>query len=339
MTSSMQIPDSRRAPQAGLGVVVIGRNEGDRLRNCLESVRAWSNALVYVDSGSTDGSVAMAQARGVAVVELDMRVPFTAARARNAGLKQLLQLHPQVDRVFFVDGDCEVVAGWLDAAMRFLDEHPGVAVVSGLRRERFPQKSVYNLLADIEWREYPFGEVRMCGGDALMRVDAVQKVNGYRPDLICGEEPELCFRLRRAGWGIWRLDAPMTLHDAAMYRFGQWWKRQVRTGFAYAQGAALHGLSAERYCIREVARVLFWAVGVPFLAVGLAVPGGWWGLAPLALYPLQILRLSRRRIGPARETWLRAVALTFCKFPELQGMLQYVRDRARGSQSGLIEYK
>lgn len=68
-----------------VGVAVIGRNEGDRLRRCLNSVRAIADRVVYVDSGSIDDSVDMSRAQGVLVVELDMVTPFTAARARNAG--------------------------------------------------------------------------------------------------------------------------------------------------------------------------------------------------------------------------------------------------------------
>ena len=98
-----------------VGVVAIGRNEGARLVRCLDSVCDGQRPVVYVDSGSTDGSVAAAEARGALVVALDMAQPFSAARARNAGWRTLLAAHPNLDAVQFVDGDCEVVAGWLDA--------------------------------------------------------------------------------------------------------------------------------------------------------------------------------------------------------------------------------
>ena len=100
----------------GVGVVVIGRNEGERLRRCLESVRGAAQAIVYVDSGSTDGSVALATGLGATVVALDMRRPFTAARARNEGMRRLQAIAPDLVFVQFVDGDCEMVAGWLPLA-------------------------------------------------------------------------------------------------------------------------------------------------------------------------------------------------------------------------------
>ena len=104
---------------SAIGVVAIGRNEGERLRRCLECARpAWALTIVYVDSGSTDDSIALARSRGVEVVELDMSAPFSAARARNAGFERLSQIDPGVRFVQFLDGDCEVADGWLDRAPR-----------------------------------------------------------------------------------------------------------------------------------------------------------------------------------------------------------------------------
>src|ERR1700678_63187 len=247
-----------RGAQGRVGVVVIGRNEGERLKRCLESVRGAATHVVYVDSASSDGSVPMSHALGGSVVELDQRAPFTAARARNEGFRRLLDEQPPLEYVFFVDGDCEVIQGWLEHASRFLDQHPDVAVVCGSRRERYPEKSVYNTLCDIEWMQYPVGETKACGGDAMMRQDAFEQANGFRPDLICGEEPELCVRLRQVGWRIWRLADDMTLHDAAMYRFSQWWKRMLRGGYAFAQGVALHGAPPERHWVAESRRAWVW---------------------------------------------------------------------------------
>jgi glycosyltransferase involved in cell wall biosynthesis len=323
-----------------MGIVVIGRNEGERLKRCLESLRGRAHSVVYVDSGSTDGSVNLAQSFGVTVVHLDLLTPFTAARARNAGFRKLLELHPRIGFVFFVDGDCEVVDGWLEKAVAFLREKTDFAIVWGLRREKYPEKSIYNLLCDIEWRDYPFGETKLCGGDALVRVDALRQVEGYNPTLICGEEPELCIRLRHCGWRIWRLTDPMTMHDAAIYRFGQWWKRNVRGGYSFAQGAALHGAPPELHGVTESRRAWVWGLGIPLATLIAAPLTGWWAALVLMAYPLQVIRLALRGDRPAvRENWLRAGALVLSKFPEVVGQLKFLVDRSRHAQSPLIEYK
>lgn len=322
-----------------IGVVAIGRNEGERLKRCLESVRAAVDHIVYVDSGSTDDSVAFSLALGVTVVELDLSVPFTAARARNQGFSKLLKLQPSLDYVFFVDGDCEVVKGWLDTAGRWLDEHADFAVVWGFRRERFPEKSIYNLLCDAEWLDYPTGETKYCGGDALIRVTAFRQVQGYRPDLICGEEPEMCVRLRDAGWRIWRLLDAMTLHDAAMYRFSQWWKRTQRTGYAYAQAVVLHGRPPENQGVLESMRAWTWGFLLPLITLAVVSFFGPWWLLLLLAYPLQVARIALTGRHSARMNWWKAVALILGKFPEMQGQLQFWADRLRRVQSPLIEYK
>lgn len=321
-----------------VGIVAIGRNEGERLRRCLQSVLAPSRPVVYVDSGSTDGSAAMAEAAGATVHALDMRRPFTAARARNEGFARLRALDAGLEFIQFVDGDCEVATGWLEAATAFLDAHPDVAAVCGRRRERFPERSVYNRLCDFEW-DTPVGEARACGGDVLMRAAALQQVVGYREDLIAGEEPELCVRLRARGWRIWRLGAEMTLHDAAMTRFRQWWLRCMRGGFAYAEGVRLHGAPPERHWVREWRSAWAWGLGLPLVTAVAVLLWGAGGLWLLSIYPLQTARLARQLSGTRQQRWVRALFLVLGKFPEAVGQTKSLLLHARRQRAVLIEYK
>ena len=309
--------------------VVIGRNEGARLVACLASLTGQVRRLVYVDSGSTDGSVKAAQAAGAEVVVLDMEQPFTAARARNAGLAVLADNPPEF--VQLVDGDCAVQPGWIAAALAGFVAHPAAVVLCGRRRERFPEASVYNALADREW-DTPVGQALACGGDALMRFAAVQAVGGYCGDLIAGEEPELCLRLRRAGGEVWRIAAEMTLHDAALLRFGQWWRRMRRAGHAFAEGAALHGAGPDRHWLAETRRAVFWGVVLP-VGCGVLTAVTPIGLLLATAYPLQVLRLARR------GGWEWAVFTVIGKFAEARGALGYYASRLRGQRRGLIEYK
>ena len=321
-----------------IGIVAIGRNEGERLTRCLASVVSDSSTVVYVDSGSTDGSVALAQSLGVSVVELDMTIPFTAARARNEGVARLRELASEVSYIQFVDGDCEVVKEWLNQASLFLDQHPEAAVVCGRRRERFPDRSVYNMLCDIEW-DTPVGEAKACGGDAMMRADAFRQVGGYRNDLIAGEEPELCVRLRAVGWKIWRLGEEMTLHDAAMTRFSQWWNRTKRGGYAFAQGAYLHGAPPELHGVKQSRSAWVWGLGIPLLVICLTIWSGPVGLLILLIYPLQILRLALKGTRSTYVNWWRAFFLVLGKFPEVAGQLRFLYIRLSGKTAKLIEYK
>ena len=319
-----------------IGVVAIGRNEGDRLQRCLASALGCVDKIVYVDSGSIDGSVAMALSMGVEVVELDMSQPFTAARARNAGFARV------ADCVYvqFVDGDCEIVAGWIELAAQQLEENLNWAIVCGRRREQHPDASIYNRLCDIEW-DTPVGEAHACGGDAMIRVAAFQQVGGYNSDVIAGEEPEMCVRLRQAGWIIHRLGAEMTLHDAAITHFGQWWKRNVRAGHAYAEGAAMHGKTTGHW-VRETRSNWFWGLILPIWTLVLAWPTRGISLVLLAGYVVLACRIRRgalKRDMSRAEANLYARFTTIGKFAQAWGQLKYHLGHLRGRRSALIEYK
>ena len=257
-----------------VGVVIIGRNEGDRLRSSIDSVLSQAKHVVYVDSGSADDSVALAKSLGCAVVELDLQRAFTAGRARNAGFAHLLQQHPHLHYVQFIDGDCILDAAWVNNALAKMAENATIAIVCGRRRERFPDASIYNKLCDMEW-DTPIGQANACGGDFLVRVTAYQQVGGFDESFAAGEEPELCLRLRESGFTIWRIDADMVLHDAAMTRFSQWWWRSVRSGSAYAQSAWTHGTNAEKYNLRESVSIWLWAVLIPAAAISVCTVHTW----------------------------------------------------------------
>lgn len=337
---------SQSISQVGIqiGVVAIGRNEGERLVRCLQSLLAQLPAgmpVVYVDSGSTDGSMEMAQSLGVQAIGLDLSIPFTMARGRNTGFQYLIEQFPQIEYVQFIDGDCELLPDWIDRALAVIVANPKLAVVCGRRRERFPEASLYNRLADMEWNT-AVGETDACGGDALMRVSAIQTVGGYNPSLIAGEEPEMCLRLRQQGWKIQRIEADMTLHDAAMLQFNQWWKRTVRGGWAMAAGAALHGGSPERYRVKETTSRWIWGLFVPLLALGLAPLTSGLSLLLLLGYGWQLWKVYQYRQqfqDSATDAWLYAGFCVLGKFPEMLGQVQYWLTRWRGQQATLIEYK
>jgi glycosyltransferase involved in cell wall biosynthesis len=327
-----------------VGVVVIGRNEGGRLKACLRSIPPGSD-VVYVDSGSSDDSVTFAERMGFATVQLDTNRGFTAARARNAGLDALAG--HKLGFVQMVDGDCELDIGWIDAALAALVDEPDLAVVFGRRRERFPERSIYNRLCDEEW-DVPVGEARSCGGDALFRLAALKEAGGYNGDIIAGEEPDLCLRLRQKGWRIRRIAAEMTRHDAAMTRFSQYWRRSKRSGHAFAELLQRHGEQAEPRWRAQIKSIILWGGAVPglvLLAVLLAVvglPTLWLALLAAALFPLQVARIGWRKWRggkPAGFAFASAFFLMLGKLPQLAGVIRYHRDRNSARVPRIIEYK
>lgn len=315
-----------------LSAVAVGRNEGERLVRCLASFQGRVDRLVYVDSGSTDGSIEAARAAGAEIVELDPSTLFTVSRARNAGFQQLMATGEKPELVQFVDGDCEVRAGWLETAADFLMQNPDIAAVSGRRRERYPDATIWNRVIDADW-DAPSGEAKACAGDAMIRTAAFEEVGGYDADTIVGEEAEMCIRMRRAGWRIWRLDAEMTLHDVAMTQAVQWWRRTRRVGYGYGEGVARYGAPPERHKVAESRRALLWGIGVPAVAL-IGTPFTPWALLLLLAWPAQILRLIVTGTEP-----LRAVFLVLGKLPEALGIIEFWYKHWTSAERGRIDYK
>jgi len=304
-----------------VGYVVIGLNEGEKLQLCLTSILIVNKNIVYVDSGSIDGSVIFAKSLGIDVVELDMSLPFTAGRARNEGAKMLLQ-NDDYEYIHFIDGDCQLEPNWTRNALVFMEADAKNAIVYGHLRERNPEKSIFNALCQIEW-DTPLGDVKSCGGIALVRANIFKEFNGFRGDFIAGEEPELCFRLRSSGWKIRKIDYEMAVHDAEMYKFSQWWKRRVRCGFAFTEGTMLHGLSEERYWIRDTLSIFFWGIFIPLITIILCFLSMLF-LIILLIYPIQYLRIVYKNRKKVENCFAWAFYTVLGKFPEAIGLMKYV---------------
>ncbi|MEG5066786.1 glycosyltransferase family A protein [Microcoleus sp. B3-A4] len=311
------------------GVVVIGRNEGRHLNQCLHSLikEKEVDCMVYVDSGSTDNSLEIADSFKISIVELDSIIPYSAARARNAGLAYLLQAKPDIPFVQFVDGDCEISPGWLALAERELEIQSDLAVVCGTLRERFPNLSVYHQLCAIEWNQ-PSGEIEFSGGIAMMRVTALQQVGGFNPTLIAGEEPELCYRLRQQEWKIIRLQSDMAWHDAQMTHFTQWWKRSIRSGYAYAQVFWLHKDKPKSLWEKENLSNWFWGLLMPLLTIISIKPTYGYSLGGLLfvymLLAYKIHKYMQQRNFSSRESMIYALFCVLGKFPNMFGQSSFL---------------
>ena len=324
------------------GFVVIGRNEGERLRRCLQGLIAPGRIVVYVDSGSSDGSPALARSLGAEVHELSADRPFSAARARNEGFEQLTARAPGLRYLQFVDGDSELDPGWEALALKALEARPDACAAIGRLREKAPGDSLYNRLCDLEWN-LPLGEVHCFGGLCMMRVEAFRKVKGFDLALPAGEEPELSQRLRRDGWKILSMDAEMARHDAALRSFGQWWRRSLRSGQAYAQVCSLGSGIRGRFGLRQVARTWFWVVLFPALAAASVLVHRVAGPATAAgLFALQLLRIAAgtRRKG---ASWGTALGYALLWWPgqlaQWLGHGRFLLSRLRRRPPTLLEVK
>jgi len=226
------VEEPRKDERFSFSVIIIGRNEGERLLRCIESVRAMRGGfsppeIVYVDSASSDGSGDLARKAGARVIELSSD-NSSAAKGRNAGWKTAAG-----EYILFLDGDTILAPDFVEKA-RDVFKDPVVAAVAGDRREIFPQKNLFHRACDLEWIT-PYGERESLGGDALIRRKVLEEIGGYEESLKVGEDPEMFSRIRQKGYKALHLNLPMTGHDLNMLTWGQYWQRAVRSGYAYAE--------------------------------------------------------------------------------------------------------
>ena len=327
-----------------LSIVVIGRNEGERLRRCLESVRSmkrdgWEAELIYVDSGSTDGSVSLAESFGAKTIALQPQRP-TAALGRNAGWRAA-----RGKFIFFLDGDTIVDANFASHTLSAFDDSH-VACVWGHRREENPTASVYNRVLDLDWIYAP-GPAAFCGGDALFRRDALVEADGFDDALIAGEEPELCRRISAAGHRVLHVDLPMTLHDLQMKTFKQYWKRAVRAGHAFAEVGRRFAGTPDPFWSRERLRNrlhVFALLGLALFALLLSVVmlSAWPTLAALLVMLAIVGRTAWKARWKATDVptlLLYALHSHVQQAPIFWGQLRFARNSRRGRSLGIVEYK
>jgi glycosyltransferase involved in cell wall biosynthesis len=324
-------------------IVVIGRNEGQGLARCLESIQQVRGVtireVIYVDSDSTDGSPELASRYGATVIKVHPERP-TAAIGRNAGWRRAAS-----ELILFLDGDTVLHPDFPLAACYALSLDASIAVVSGHRREIHPEQSVYNRVSDLDWVS-PTGFSEFCGGDALMRHKALLETGGFDEGLIAGEEPELCRRMRARGYRILHIDHPMTGHDLQILHWSQYWKRATRTGHAYAEVSERFRDSDDPLWTSErngnLIRGGFWIVS---FAAAIAA-GFWYGPVSITLWLALLLLLSLRSAWKAR--WKTRNTFTLLvygihsqlqQFPICVGQLKYELDKIRRKRSRLIEYK
>ena len=323
-----------------IGVIVIGRNEGKRLERCLQSLSDQVKYIVYVDSGSTDASVAFAKSRGVDIVQLDMRIPFSAGRARNEGFQLLTRKYSNLKYFQFIDGDCEMSEGWLSFAVDHLIKNKDWAIVAGRRKEKFPEATIYTLLCDIEWNT-PIGEAKACGGDFMIRKEAFLQMKGFNPEVIAGEEPDLCYRLRKHGWLIHRLNHPMTLHDANITRFSQWWKRAIRSGHAYAQGYNLHSGDGLGYCYNESIKIWLWGFIFPTVVLILAMSVNPVFFYLYLTYFVQFVKIAHYKYKQPtifKQSVIYSFFTVIGRWPQLIGQVIFLKRKMLKSKFSIIEY-
>lgn len=195
-----------------LSIVIIGKNADWSIGRLLNSIMLNTPAqatseIIYVDSASTDRTLEIVRGYPVKIVKLSSSYPLCASAGRFIGSQYATGKY-----IAFFDSDMELAGGWLQLAMRTMDEQEKIGVVSGiiLDAERTAESGLPkeapsylgNCLTDI----------RYAGNAAMFRHEVLIAAGNWNPYLISDEEPELCLRIRHMGFRVVQLSLPVSCH-------------------------------------------------------------------------------------------------------------------------------
>lgn len=260
-----------------ISVVVIGKNEGERLAACLSSIHAalskLSHEVIYVDSCSTDLSLQTARSLGARCYLLAEK-DTTAGLGRFVGAKEA-----RGEYLLFLDGDMQLRAGFAEKALMAMASR-GYDGVCGIRED------IYMRGGEIIARnENYFGctQERIApefGGALMITAEALSACGGWSTDTVACEESELHARLLAMGSRIAEIPVPMIMHTDAVRDNRSplstvFSARRLGEGQAFACAFASH--HARDYVRHEREKFTFYALDWLALLFLFFLPG--WGLA------------------------------------------------------------
>jgi len=323
-----------------VSIVIIGRNEGDRLVKCIQSARKLEypsdrKEIIYVDSRSSDDSVEQAKKLGIEKIFVLEQEKTCAAMGRNLGMQ-----HAVGELILFLDGDTQISRDFLTAAITHFEKEE-IAIVYGRRTEIHPE-SLYIQLCGSDWSQRIPGYTETAAGDVLMRAEVIREIGGYK-EIIAGEDPEMSNSVINAGYKILFLDKDMVKHDLAMHSFRQYWKHSVRSGFAYAVVADITKGRAIPLWVDKKKKIM--RQGVLYILaplLGIAASFLLWTIIPFIMYLILgglILGRSfiKNRMKGMKMGFNAIYTLHshFLKIPLMIGQLTYLTNKNKS----LIEYK
>lgn len=245
LTNIKQTPDSRRDTMPDMAIVLVCWNNKAYLEPCLDSLYDGglqsSFSVVVVDNGSTDGSQDMLRERFPAVQIIQNEGNVGLGKASNQGI-----LATQSRHVLLLNNDTLVNGYSLDALVRFLDEHPKAGAAGGrLLNGDGTVQTCYNDFSTLR-EEFliatRLGERVRPGYPAVLDDDEQRSVDwigsacllvrraafdeiGLLDEeyFIYGDEADLQYRLKQAGWEIHYVPEANIIHfgGRSMNRWGR----------------------------------------------------------------------------------------------------------------------
>lgn len=222
-------------------VIIPTHNCKNNLKNVLASLCDQSYPkdkyeIIIVDDGSTDGTqqwVELQRQSCTCSLKYLFQQNRGPAAARNLGIRNALG-----DIIAFIDSDCTASHTWIQEIVKGYDSDR-VAGIGGTIKALPKASEISQYCAYIKMNEQPLidetGIVYLITGNASFRKDCLNLVKGFdeRYDFPGGEDPDLCYRLKKKGY-IFKYN-----RNAVVYNHHKETVRElIKTYFNYGKGDA-----------------------------------------------------------------------------------------------------
>ncbi len=313
-----------------VSIVIIAKDEErfiDRcIRSCIEAAEDLLNTqIILVDSLSSDATVSIAQRHDIDIYQLSGEGLLSPAAGRYVGYT-----HSHGEYVFFVDGDMVVDRNWLGFAVPFLEAHPEVSGIGGMRPNVFEDELNRAIragsVAGSGIRAEPVTVLE--GGAALFRRSSLDAAGPHNPFLKSGEEAELSFRLQSCGFTVVRVNVPMIYHLGVSKHQGVAVERlRYYRGIGQILREYLHksnGGHVFRYYRHHLLNALYSAANLGLALSAVAVDEVF--ILPFALLNLSLLLKSYDNHRNVRSSVVSLIKYNFKGFYIIEGFIRGLKD-------------
>jgi glycosyltransferase involved in cell wall biosynthesis len=222
-------------PKITVGVCV--KNSVATLRDAIESIIAQDYPhelmeVIFVDDGSEDETLSLINSY---IPKMDMKVKIFHHEWKGLGYSRNVVVNNAEGKyIIWVDGDMILPSDHVRKHVDFMEKNPGVGIAKA-RHAMLNSKNIIEVLEHLPFILYDLKngslDSKLPGtGGAIFRVDAIRQVGGFDNKLRgTGEDQDIAFRIKNAGWLIKRSAAIFYEKRAKSYR--EVWKKWFWYGF------------------------------------------------------------------------------------------------------------
>jgi GT2 family glycosyltransferase len=260
-----------------LSIVIVNYNTASLLKNCLSSIYKnppkMEYEIIVVDNNSLDNSNEMLREKFKQVRVINNKINAGFARASNQGAAQ-----SSGEYILFLNSDTLVCPQSLSKMVEFMDGHEKAGVMGPLlispeekiiqtswgwhpsfcgemlqkyfTDENVQQSKMVNALVANCLQKKVRAVAYIVGASLLVRKKAFTESGGFDQNLVFYfEDPDLCYRLRQAGWQIIFNPEIRIMHLLGQSAQDSWQKKKLIYRQSQLYFYRKHASFLERACL------------------------------------------------------------------------------------------